>query len=295
VRGPTSGVCPERKNGAPVTFTRRAITLAIILSAASLHRAGAEEIVVRARYLGPVCDTTSYQCSYMQVGTLTKYDSVDILAGALAKGPLFVVHPCMEIPRQRYSVSAGNLRSFRVRETHILFLTSTGNVQMVVGRTSGPMYYCTRVDSAPNDIARLPAGVRVALDNFFPGWRMLPVRPEAYAAVARAQAGASPLVATGDFDGDSVEDVAVQVLIQYADMRSGIVVAALKRPERYSIVKVDSACDYVLTRRKGSEVAVGETKVKLELDGLGACRLDGSDEAAYRMEKGMFQRIGAAR
>jgi hypothetical protein len=269
--------------------------LAIVMSAAAMHGAGAQEIVVRARYMGPVCDTTSYQCSYMQVGTLTKYDSVDVLAGALASGPVYVVHPCMEIPRQRYSVSAGNLRSFRVRESHILYLSGTSNVQMVVGRTSGPMYYCTRVDSAPNDIARLPAGVRLALDNFFPGWRMLPVRPEAYAAAGKELAGASPLVATGDFDGDSVEDVAVQVLIQYAEMRSGILVAALKRPERYSIVKVDSACDYVLTRRKGTEVAAGEAKVKLGQDGLEACRLGGSGGVVYGMEKGMFVQVGAVR
>jgi hypothetical protein len=249
------------------------------------------EMVVRARYLGATTDS-SYKCGFVRAGTVTRYDSVEALSGGPADSVLYVVHPCMELPRQRVSANAGNLFTFRPLDRHFLFLTSKSNVQMVGGKAAGRLFYCLRVDSAPRDIVRLPQEVRRSLDIFFPGWRLLPVRPDVYAQCGREQPGGSPVVAGGDFDGDSATDYAVQVLIQYANNRAGMIVAALKRPDRYAIVKADTACDYLVVRRKGAQVEAGGVKVELEQDAIEARSLGQAQGVRYRFEKGAFKRVG---
>lgn len=96
---------------------------------------------------------------------------------------------------------------------------------------------------------RLPASVRMMLDRRFSGWKFSDVSPEVRQFFKENRRRASPVVISGDFDGNSRRDYAV--LVQRRTRYYLIIV--LRRTADYKMYVVkDPNGEYLSLARKGT-------------------------------------------
>jgi hypothetical protein len=91
-------------------------------------------------------------CGTFQFGTVCEYDSAKNLNGKLNSGNIFVVIPCIEIPRPEYSINSGNLNKFVVGNLHSLILTKSPISNLhICNECDIPkgysLFYCIKADS----------------------------------------------------------------------------------------------------------------------------------------------------
>jgi hypothetical protein len=123
---------------------------------------------------------------------------------------------------------------------------------------------CTSFDltcfATQSQSRRLPSQVLVLLNRRFPGWRFSEVSPEVQQYVKEYLSNASPVIVSGDFDGDGRRDYAALIRRGHAvnaeDRAVGsgnLLVIFLRRTNGYRmrIIK-EPGGEYIMLAKKGS-------------------------------------------
>jgi hypothetical protein len=115
------------------------------------------------------------------------------------------------------------------------------------------------VFAPPRNHEELPASVRKTLNHRFPGWKFVEVSDEVKQFLKQEMKGASPVVVTGDFDGDHRADYAI--LIRHGDLwyegkvigPRHLLVVFLRRTSGYKVhVIKEPNGQYIALAKKGT-------------------------------------------
>ena len=96
---------------------------------------------------------------------------------------------------------------------------------------------------AQSDREKLPRSVRVTLNRRFPGWKFADVSAEVKQFLKQEMNGASPVVVSGDFDGDRRRDHAALIHYGHYPKDPGQAIAA---PRYYLVVFLRRGTGYTL-------------------------------------------------
>src|SRR5262245_19015455 len=77
----------------------------------------------------------------------------------------------------------------------------------------------------------LPDGIRTALEEEYPGWKLSPVTPQIQQTFKRHKLNRSPSFVSGDFDHDGKRDYALQIVLTTPGQEEQIVMFFLSRGE----------------------------------------------------------------
>jgi hypothetical protein len=92
-------------------------------------------------------------CGNAQFSSLSEYGDLTIISGKYNDSQIYVVHPCVEMPRTGFHKNAGTLQKFTVGDYHKLIL-STENVyggfyqKEDIDPGNAIIYFCRTVDKA---------------------------------------------------------------------------------------------------------------------------------------------------
>lgn len=138
-----------------------------------------------------------------------------------------------------------------------------------------------------------------AISGQFPAWRLAPVSEEVREWVASTSA--DPVLVSGDFDGDGVQDSAALIqnrqdgVLEYP-LRAEVtkIVLCLGRDRRVKLLTIERpyCSDYIAPLEKGTEVQDIDTDLILVLpaDGLSAVCFEKAG-AVYFVDKGQVREI----
>jgi hypothetical protein len=119
---------------------------------------------------------------------------------------------------------------------------------------------CGPASWAQSDGQKLPTAVILTLNRRFPGWKFADVSPEVRKFVKEELKAASPVLISGDFDGDRRLDYAALIRRGYVFNSQGqaieprhYLVIFLRRNTRYKMYVIkDPGGEYLILAKKGT-------------------------------------------